>query len=161
MPRITPQDMHKEMLSAGQYYPENWDELDDEQRAVFTRMSRNLNRIADGESVWRPPTRRTLIRQHQRELDALTDKPTLMGSWIDRFLEESVDQNMIQYHKGALKYLESGGDIEATIDALSSEEMEEKMRAKGYFICYRDDIDQQQEGYHICNLQTDKRDGSI
>lgn len=139
MPRITPQDLHKEMFSAGQDYPEEWTDLNDEQRAVFVRMSRNLNRIADGESVWRPPTRRSLIRQHERDIDELIDKPARMGSWIDRFMEQSLDQGMMQYHKVALNYLESGGDIEKTIDALSSEELEDMMRAKGYFICYREE----------------------
>jgi hypothetical protein len=139
MPRITPQDVHKEILLTNDDYPEEWEDLSDEQRAVFVTMSRNLNRIADGESVWRVPTRLTLIRQHQRSIDELTDKPVSLGSWIDRFMEQSVDQNMMQYHKAALNYLESGGDIEKTIDALSAEELEEKMRAEGYFICYREE----------------------
>jgi hypothetical protein len=136
MPRITPQDLHKEMLLTNHDYPEDWDELNDEQRAVFIKMSRNLNRIADGESVWKPPTRRTLIAQHQRAIDELTDKPSRMGSWIDRFMEQSLDQNMMQYHKVALNYLESGGKIEDTIDALPAEELEEMMRAEGYFVCH-------------------------
>jgi len=142
MPRISPQDLHKEMLSASDY-PEDWEDLDDEQQALFVRMARNLNRIADGESVRRLPTRKSLIRQHQRDIDELVNKPLRMGSWVDRFLEQSVDQNMIQYHKVALNYLESGGDIEATIDALSSEELEDMMRAQGVFVCCRDDIEQE------------------
>ncbi len=127
------------MLSAGHDYTEEWEDLTEEQRAVFVKMSRNLNRIADDESVRRVPTRKSLIRQHQRDIDELTDKPSRMGSWIDRFLEQSLDQGMAQYHKVALNYLESGGDIEATIDALSAEELEEKMRAEGYFVCSCED----------------------
>lgn len=142
MTRITPQDLHKEMLLTNDEYPEEWDELDDEQKALFGMMARNLNRIVDGENVWRPPTRKALIRQHQRAIDELKDKPVSLGSWIDRFLEQSLDQNMIQYHKVALNYLENGGDIEKTIDALSSEELEDMMRAKGYFVCCREDIEQ-------------------
>lgn len=142
MPRITPQDLHKEMLLTNHEYPEEWEDLDDEQRALFVRMSRNLNRIADGENVWRVPTRRTLITQHQRAIDELTDKPVSLGSFADRFMEQSLNQGMVQYHKAALKYLESGGNIEATIDALSAEELEEKMRSEGYFVCFSDDIEE-------------------
>lgn len=142
MPRISPQDLHKEMLLTNHEYPEEWDELDDEQRALFVKMSRNLNRIADGENVWRVPTRRALIRQHQRAIDELQDKPVSLASFAERFMEQSLNQGMMQYHKVALNYLESGGDIEDTIDALSTEELEDMMRAKGYFVCYSDDIEE-------------------
>lgn len=139
MPRITPQDAHQEMLRLCSDYPEEWSELSDEQRALFVEIARNLNRITDGESTRRPPSRRILIKQHQRDIEALTNKPTRMGSFAERFVETSINNNMIQYHKAAIKYLESGGDIEQTIDALSAEELEEMMRAQGYFVCYRDD----------------------
>ena len=139
--RITPQDAHKEMLRMCPDYPEEWPELDDEQKALFVEIARNLNKIVDGESVKKLPTRRYLIRQHQKDLDELANKPTPMRSWTERFMEDSIDQNMIQYHKAALNYLENGGDIEATIDALSAEELEDKMRSEGYFICCCDEYE--------------------
>ena len=139
MARITPQDAHKEMLRMCTDYPEEWSELNDEQKLLFIEIARNLNRIADGESIKRPPSRRVLIRQHQRDIDELQNKPTRVGSFAERFMESSINNNMIQYHKAAIKYLEDGGDIEKTIDALSSEELEDMMRAKGYFICYCED----------------------
>lgn len=139
MTRITPQDLHKEILLTNNGYPEEWEDLDDEQRAMFAMMARNLNRIVDGDNVWRVPTRRTLIAQHQRAIDELTNKPVSIGSFADRFMEQSLDQGMMQYHKSAFNYLENDGKIEDTIDALSSEELEDMMRAKGYFICYCED----------------------
>lgn len=139
MTRITPQDAHKEMLRMCSDYPEEWQDLTDEQKVLFVEIARNLNRIVDGERIERLPTRRVLIRQHQQDLDKLANKPVRMGSWAERFMEQSIDHNMMQYHKAALSYLESGGDIERTIDALTSEELEEKMRAEGYFVCYQED----------------------
>ena len=139
MTRITPQDAHKEMLRMCPDYPEEWSELNDEQKALFIEIARNLNRVVDGESVKRTPTRRILIRQHQQDLDKLANKPVPMLPWAERFMEQSIDQNMMQYHKAALSYLENGGDIERTIDALSSEELVDKMQSEGYFVCYCDE----------------------
>lgn len=141
MNKLTPQDIHQESLLIDSTLPDDWRDLSEEQRTLFQEMATRLNNAVQGEKVKRRPSRRSLIAEHQRELEALQHEPTRLGDWSERFMAKALNSDMQRYHQVALEYLQGGGDIAQTIDALDGDELLEMMRSQGFHVCFNEDIE--------------------
>jgi hypothetical protein len=142
MEKLTAQDIHQEAMHIAPELPDDWRDLSEEQKALFQEMAQRLSHVAQGEQVKRRPSRRSLITQHRKELEALQNSPIRLSDWSTRFLDKAMNAGMQQYHQVALSYLENGGDVTQTVDALDDDEVLELFQEQGFHVCFNEDIDE-------------------
>jgi len=139
--KLTPQDIHQEVLLVDPDLPDDWAQLSEQQQMLFREMATRLNSLIAGDTVKRLPSRRTLITEHQRDLEDLQNAPVRLGDFTERFFAKTHNTEMQRYHTFALKYLQDGGDIAQTIDAMDGDELLEMMQQQGIHVCLSEDIE--------------------